>query len=268
MNGRNLSVERRYAGGRLDQLPPLAAELVRLKMDVLFTTSTPGVEAARTATKSIPIIFVAVGDPVQTGLVGSLAHPGENITGISSQLPEIGGKQLQLLKELVPSLSRVAVLRNPANAASARGLRDVEHAASLGFQIRAFAIRDAAELEAAFAALAQDRSVGALLVHPAAPMFEHRARIMDFAVNRRIVALSSFQLMAEAGALAIYGPDLKEHGRLAADYVDKILKGTKPSDLPVQQPTKFELVINLKTAKALGLTIPSSVLLQADQVVE
>ena len=269
VNGRNLIVERRYAGGRIDQLPELAADLVRLKVDVLFTISTPGVEAARTTTKSIPIVFVAVGDPVGTGLARSLAHPGENITGISSQLPDTGGKQLQLLKELAPRLSRVAVLWNSANTASASGLRELEHAAlPFGILIRAFAIRDAAELEAAFAALVQDRSVGALVVHPAAPMFEHRERIMEFAVSRRMIALSSFKPMAEAGALGSYGPDLREHGRLAADYVDKIFKGAKPGDLPVQQPTKFELVINLKTAKALGLTIPPSVLARADQVIE
>jgi putative ABC transport system substrate-binding protein len=269
VNGHNLIVERRHAGGRIDQLPELAADLVRLKVDVLFTNSTPGVEAARTATKSIPIVFIAVGDPVGTGLVRTLAHPGENITGISAQLRELGGKQLQLLKEFVPSLSRVAVLWNPANAGSAIGLRDMEHAARpLGIQIRALAIRDAAELEAAFAALAQDRSAGALVVHPVAPMWEHRARIMEFAVNRRMIAVSSFKQMAEAGALAIYGSDLREQGRLAADYVDKILKGAKVGDLPVQQPTKFELVINLKTAKALGLTIPPSLLLQADQIIE
>ena len=269
VNGNNLIVYRRHAGGRIDQLPELATDLAGLTIDVIFTISTPGVEAARTATKTIPIVFVAVGDPVKTGLVRSLAHPGGNITGISSQLPDLGGKQLQLLKEFVPSLSRVAVLWNSANAASASALMDQERAApSLGIQIKALNIRDAAELEPVLALLAQDRSVGALLVHPAAPMFEHRARIMEFAASRRMISMSSFRAGAEAGGLASYGPDLREHGRLAADYVDKILKGTKPSDLPVQQPTKFELVINLKTAKTLGLTLPPSLLLRADQVIE
>jgi putative ABC transport system substrate-binding protein len=269
VNGRNLVVERRHAGGRTDELPKLAADLVRLKVDVLFAISTPGVEAAGMATQSVPIVFVAVGDPVGTGLVKSLARPGGNITGISAQLRDLSGKQLQLLKELVPNLSRVAALWNPTNAASASGHKEEEEAARLsGIEIKALAIRDAAELEAALAALSQDQSVGALLVHPAAPIFEHRSRIMEIAVKRRMIALSSFKAMAEAGALASYGPDLREHGRLAAEYVDKILKGRKPADLPVQQPTKFEFVINLRTAKALGLTIPPSLLARADQVIE
>ena len=269
VNGRNLLVERRYAGGRIDQLPELAADLVRLKMDVLFTISTPGAEAARKATKTTPIVFVGVGDPVKTGLVSNLAHPGENITGISTQVIDLGSKQLQLLKELVPTLSRVVVLWNSGNAASASGVIDMQHAARpLGIQITPLAVREPTDLEAAFAALAQEPSTGALFVHPTAPMFEHRGRIMEFAVKRRMVAMSSFKSMAEAGGLASYGPDLRERERLAAQYVDKILNGINPGTLPVQQPTKFELVINLKTAKALGLTIPPSLLLRADQVIE
>src|SRR5262249_17955139 len=266
--GRNLVVERRLAEGRIERLPELAVDLVRLDVDVILAVTTPAVQAARAATLTIPIVFVGVADPVGTGLVESLARPGGNVTGISTRLVDLVAKQLQLLKELVPSLSRVAVLSNPENAASALSLKEAECVSrSFGIEVIGVAIRSPSDVGAALASLVRDRP-GALLIHSTAPMIERRVQILEFATSHRLPAVTAFRQMADAGALATYGPDARDGARRAADYVVKIFKGAKPGNLPVEQPTKLELVINLKTAKALGLTIPQSLLLRADQVIE
>jgi len=268
VEGQNLVVERRYAEGKIHRLPDLAAELVQLKVDVIFTVSTPGVQAAQKATRAIPIVFAGVGDPVGSGVVPSLARPGANVTGVSTQLLDIEGKGLQLLKELIPTARRVAVLWNPANRASAEGLAEAERLApSLNLKIMPVEIPSPSDVETALAMLARDRP-DAALVQPTAPMFELRRRIMEFAALNRVPTVSFLRDMAEAGGLITYGPDSAYHTRLAVRLIDKILRGAKPADLPVEQPTKFELVINLKTAKALGLTIPPSVLGRADEVIQ
>jgi putative ABC transport system substrate-binding protein len=264
----NLAFERRYAGGKIDRLPALAAELVQLKVDVIYTGTTPAVQAARMATGIIPIVFVAVGDPVGSGLVTSLARPGGNVTGVSAQMADLGGKQLQLLKECVPGTRRVAVLWNPANVASAQGLENQETITrSLGMAVIPVAMTNPEDLSAAFSAMTRNRP-DAMFVHPTAPMWERRLGIMEFALMHKLPTFSGDREMARAGALMTLGPDLQAQRRQAAVLIDKILKGAKPADLPVEQPTKFELVINLKTAKALGLTIPPSLLQRADQVIE
>ena len=264
----NLAFERRYAECRIDRLPDLAAELVQLKVDVIFTITTPGVQAARKATGTIPIVFIAVADPVGSGVVTSLARPGANVTGVSSQLADLAGKQLQLLKELVPRTLRVAVLWNPANVATAQVLRDAEVIApSLGIRIIPLGMTNPADVTAVFSTLTRDRP-DAVLVHPTAPMWELRMRIMEFATTNRLPTMTANREMARAGALMTYGPDFQDQPRQAVRLIDRILKGAKPADLPVEQPTKFELVINLKTARALGLTIPPSLRLRADEIIE
>ena len=264
----NLAFERRYAEGRIDRLPGLAAELVALKVDVIFTISTPAVEAARKATGTIPIVFIAVADPVGSGVVTSLARPGGNVTGVSAQLADLAGKQLQLLKELVPHTVRVAVLWNPANAGSAQVLRDAEVIApSLGIRIIPLGMLNPADATAVFSALTRDRP-DAVLVHQTAPMWELRIPIMEFATTNRLPTMTADREMTRAGALMTYGPDFEDHRRHAVRLIDRILKGAKPADLPVEQPTKFELLINRKTARALGLTIPPSLLLRADEIIE
>lgn len=264
----NLAVERRYAEGRIDRLPELAAELVQLKVDVIFTGTTPAVQAARRATHTIPIVFTSVADPVESGLVTSLARPGGNVTGVSSQMADLTGKRLQILKELIPSARRIAVLWNPANPASVRGLRDAQAIApSLGVSIAPVAMPNPADLTAALLAMTQDRP-DALDVHATAPMWDLRSRIMEFAATNRLPTSTANREMARVGALMIYGPDFQDQRRQAAALIDRIFKGTKPSELPVEQPRKFELVINLRTAQAIGLSIPRAILLQADEVIK
>jgi putative tryptophan/tyrosine transport system substrate-binding protein len=268
VENQNLVVERRYAEGKIDRLPDLAAELVQLKVDVIFTVSTPGVQAAQKATRTIPIVFVGVSDPVGSGVVPSLARPGANVTGVSTQSLDLPGKGLQLLKELMPRARRVAVLWNPSNRASAEALAEAErHAPSLNVKIMPVGIPSPADIETALVAITQDRP-DALQVQATAPMFELRRRIMEFAASNRVPTVSFQREMAESGGLMSYGPSQVDMYRRVAAYVDKILKGAKPSDLPIEQPTKFELVINLKTAKALGLTIPPSLLGRADEVIQ
>jgi putative tryptophan/tyrosine transport system substrate-binding protein len=269
VENRNLLMEYRYADGKIDRLADLAIELVQSNVDAIFTVSTPGVQAARKATGTIPIVFIGINDPVGLGLVASLAHPGGNVTGISTLLTgDLVAKQLQILKEVVPRVSRVATLWNPANPASATALKETQAIApALGIRIVPVAMQTPGELEIAVATVLRDRS-DALLVHPTAPMSEQRVRILGFALKNQLPTVSGTREFAAAGALMTYGPDLARDVRTAAVYLDKIFKGSKPADLPVEQPTQLELVINLKTAKALGLTIPQTLLQRADQVIQ
>jgi putative tryptophan/tyrosine transport system substrate-binding protein len=269
VEGQNIVIDYRFAEGRFDRLPDLAAELVRLKVDIIVAVPTPAAVAAKNATKTIPIVVISVGDPVGLGLIASLAHPGGNVTGLSFSVGlEIVGKQLELLKETVPKVRRVAILSNPANPAQPLGIREVKVAArSLGVQLQLLEARGPNEFDGAFAAMAKERA-GALLV-PAESLFVlHRTRLADLAARSRLPAAYGFREHVEAGGLMSYGPSVRDLFRRSATFVDKILKGAKPGDLPVEQPTKFEFVVNLKTAKALGLTIPQSLLQRADQIIQ
>jgi len=269
VEGQNIVIDYRYAEGRIDRLPDLAAELVRLKVDLIVSFGTQGVTAAKNATKAIPIVMIAVRDPVGTGLIASLARPGGNVTGGSGSAGlEMFAKQLELLKETVPKLRRVAILSNPTNAYHQLAIREVNVAArSLGVQLQLLEARGPNEFDGAFAAMAKER-VGALLVLSDVMLNSHRARIADLAARSYLPAAYGVRESVEAGGLMSYGPSFLDLFRRAAIYVDKILKGAKPAELPVELPTQFELVINMKTAKALGLTIPPSVLLRADHVIE
>jgi putative ABC transport system substrate-binding protein len=267
MEGQNMVVERRW-GQSPDQLGAAAAELVRLKVDVIVANGTPAPLAARRATSAIPIVMVGAGDPVATGLVSSLAKPGGNVTGTSNQNPETTGKRLQLTKEVVPGLSRLAVLWNAANPVNALVVKEAKAAAqTLGLQVQSVEVRGPDDFETALPA-AVSGGAGALFVADDSFLFQYRTRIADFAAQHRLPTMFSFRLFVDAGGLMSYGPILADLTRRAAAYVDKILRGAKPVDLPVEQPTKFELVINLKTAKALGLTIPQSVLVRADEIIQ
>ena len=268
IEGQNIAIEYRWAEGQDDRLPALAAELVHLKADVIVTAGTPGTLAATQATKTIPIVMASSGDPVESGLVASLARPGGNVTGLSILAPELEGKRLELLKEVVPKLSRVAVLWNPANPVVQLVFEQTRLAASkLRLTLEPVVeVRRVDDFEDAFAKIAKARP-RALVVIVDRLLLAHRARIVGFAATRRLPGMYGFREYVEAGGLMSYAPSNIELFRGAAVYVDKILKGTKPAELPVQQPTRFELVINLKTAKALGLTMPQSILIRADQVI-
>ena len=268
VEGKDIVIEYRWAEGRFERLPELAADLVRLKVDVVFAVNMPAVLAARDATKTIPLVTAAAVDPVESGLVASLARPGGNITGLTTNAgPEIVGKQLELLKEAVPKVSRVAVLWNPNNRAAGPSLREAEVAArSLKLQLQLLEVRSPDEFESAFSAMTRERA-GALLVVTDGMFFFNRTRLADFATKSRLPAMLGYREYVEVGGLMGYAASLPDLWRRAATYVDKILKGAKPADLPMEQPTKFELIINLKTAKALGLTIPPSVLIRADHVI-
>ncbi len=267
--GSNIAIEYRWAEGRFDRLPDLAAELIRLKVDIVVAVVTQASLAAKSSTTTIPIVMVATGDPVGAGLVASLGRPGGNITGTSSVAPETAGKSLEILREIAPNVRRVAVLWNPANAVfQAQMVRETEAAArSSGVELRMFEARNAKEIDAVFARMTTER-VGALDVLTDPVLIAHGARIATLATKNRLPSVSGIRAYAEAGGLLAYGPDFQELFRRAAFYVDKIMKGAKPADLPVEQPTKFELVINLKAAKALGLAIPPSLLLRADQIIQ
>jgi putative ABC transport system substrate-binding protein len=270
IEGRNVTFEHRYAGGKFELFSDLAAELVRLKVDVIVTPgNTPATLAAKQATSTVPIVFMAAGDPVALGFVASLARPGGNITGVSSQVgPEIVGKRLQLLKEAVPKLSRVAVLRNPTNPDTRVFIGEAEVAArSLRVQLHIVEARSPAEFEGAFAAMTKERA-GAVLLLADVVFLVNRRQLADLAAKNRLPAMYASREHVEAGGLMAYAANVADLSRRASTYVGKILKGVKPADLPVEQPTKFELVINMKTAKALGLTIPQTLLLRADQVIE
>jgi len=269
VEGQNIVIEGRYADGKVDRLPALVAELIRLKVDVIVTGSSRATWAARDATKSIPIVMAASVDALGEGLVTSLAHPGGNITGMTFLAgPEIAGKQLQLLKEVALATSRVAVLTNPTNRSHAGFLRVLKVTArSLGAQLQVLEAQDPDQIDSAFVAMTRERA-GALLVLTDSVFVGERRRIVDLAARSRLPALYSQREFVADGGLVSYGPSLTEMFRRAATPVDKLLRGTKAGDIPVEQPTKFELVINLKTAKALGLTIPQSPLLRADEVIQ
>jgi putative ABC transport system substrate-binding protein len=269
VEGQNIAVEYRFAEGRPERLPEFAAQLVALKVDIIVTPNPAGTQAAREATRTIPIVMLGVADPVGSGLVASLARPDGNITGLTATAsPEIYGKHLQLLKETVPKVSRVAVLRNPTNPDAAQMSREAGGAArALGVQLQVLDVRVPNELDSAFARMTRDRA-GALLILGDTMFTLHREQIAVLAIKSRLPSISGGREYADAGGLVAYGRSLPYDFRRAAVYVDKILKGAKPGDLPIEQPTKFELVINLKTAKALGLKIPQSVLIRADEVIQ
>jgi putative ABC transport system substrate-binding protein len=268
IEGQNIAIEWRSAEGKYDQLPALAAELVRLGVDVIVADVTRAAQAARQATATIPIVMMVVADPVGSGLVPSLAQPGGNITGLSSLLPDISAKRLQLLTEAVPTVSRVAVLWNPGTPYHTTLLHEVEAAApSLRLHLLPIAVQEPGEFEGAFAAMARAQ-VDALFVADAAVFMTARTRLAELAAKSRLPTMFAHPDFVTAGGLMSYGPSYSERFRRAATYVDKILKGAKPADLPVEQAAKLEFIINLKTAKALGLTIPQVVLFQADEVIE
>ena len=263
----NLTVEPRYAEGKVERLAGLAAELVRFKVDVIVVGSTPGAMAAKNATGAIPIVIVTTGDPVAGGLVASLARPGGNITGLTALGQELGGKRLEVLKEAVPKVSRVAVLSNPVNPDSGLSLKGMEVAArALGLQLRVQEVRDPTEFEKVFEAITRE-GARALMVLPDPMFVSQGGRIVALSAKSRLPSMYAHREFVDAGGLMFYGASLADMWRRAATYVDKILKGAKPADLPVEQPKKFEFVINLKTAKALNLTIPQSVLYRADKVI-
>ena len=265
--GKNIVIEYRYAEDKLDRLPALAAELVRLKVDVIVTAAPPPTHAAKEATSTIPIVMGFDDDPVGSGFVASLARPGGNITGLSTLSPEISGKQLELLKEVVPKLSRLAVLGTSTRPGNAQSLRETElAAAAFGVKLQSLDVRSATDIETAFRAAGKGRAEAVLVL--GGPVFNsQRAEVVSLAVKSRLPAIYARSEFVEDGGLMTYGVSISDLMRRAATYVDKILKGAKPADLPVEQPTKFELVINLKSAKLIGLTIPHSVLARADRVI-
>ena len=269
VEGQSIVIDYRYADGRVDGLPDLAAELVRLKVDLIVSWGTQGVTAARNASRTIPVVMIAVRDPVGVGLVASLARPGGNVTGVSGYAGlEMVAKQLELLKETVPDIRNVAILSNPTNAYHELAIREMNaRARSLGVQLQLVEARSPNEFEGAFAAMAKERA-GALIVLSDAMLNSHRTRLADLAARNRLPAAFGVRESVEAGGLMSYGPSFLDLFRRSGAYVDKILKGAKPADLPVEQPTEFELVINVKTAKALGLTVPSQLLARADEVIE
>ena len=268
VEGRNILLEERWADGTSDRLPALAAELVRLNVDVIVTASTPAVQAAQQATKTVPIVMTLVSDPVAAGVVASLARPGGNVTGLSLMHPELSGKRLALLKEVIPKLSRVAVFWSSSTGSYRLVLSETETAArALGVQLQPVEVRGPTDVDRGFSAITRER-VGALVVLPD-PLFRNQQRqILDLAAKSRLPAMYWSRDLVEAGGLMAYGANLPDVFRQAANFVDRILKGAKPGDLPIEQPATLELVINLKTAKALGLTIPPSLLLRADHVVQ
>jgi putative ABC transport system substrate-binding protein len=269
VEGQNIVIDYRFADGRFDQLPELAADLVRLKVDIIVAQPTPAALAARNATRSIPIVIINVGDPVGLGLVASLARPAGNVTGTAFDVGlETFGKALELLKEAIPKANHVAVLSNPANPAQALAISYLKVAAqSLGLRLLLREARGPDEFGRVFAEIAKER-VDALLVVAESLFQLHRTPLADLALKHRLPTMYGIRENVLAGGLMSYGPSLSQNSRRAATFVDKILKGAKPADLPVEQPTKFELVINLKTAKDLGLTIPQSVLARADELIQ
>jgi len=268
VEGQSIILEYRPTEGRQDRLPEMALEIIRQKVDVIVAYGTPGTQAAKRATSTIPIVMVGTGDPLKTGLVRTLAHPGGNVTGNTIMAIQITTKRLQLLKEAVPRLSRVALLWNPGNAANAVQFEEMKSATrTLGVTLVSLEARSPGELETALAAMGQTRAHG-LMVTADAMLTLHLTRIVDAARGSGLPTMYQLKENVDAGALMSYGPSLPELFRRAAVYVDRILKGAKPADLPVEQPSKFELAINLKTAKALGLSIPPSLLQRADQVIE
>jgi putative tryptophan/tyrosine transport system substrate-binding protein len=267
VEGHNIHIEYRFAEGRFERLPALAADLVQLPVDVLVTDG-PSALAAKHATATIPIVFPVFADPVAEGLVASLARPGGNVTGLSVMTQDLAAKRLELLTEVVPGLRRIAILWNPGRPGQAIQIQEI-HAASarVGIHVEVLEVRSPQEFDHAFRTMV-DKGVGAVTVVEDAMFYNERTRLATLAAQSQLPAIYSTRGYGEAGGLLSYGPNFPELFRRAATYVDKILKGAKPADLPVEQPTKFELVINLKTAKALGLTIPPSLLARADEVIQ
>ncbi len=266
--GRNFVLESRFADGKLERLPDLATELVKLNVDVILASSTQAIRAAQQATKTIPIIMTTVGDPVGPGFVASLAKPGGNITGATIQAPELIAKRLQFLREAVPQMTRVAVVWDSRIPHEVHGFKEAEGAApSLGLTILSFDVKRREDLEPAFAAMAREGANG-LVVFENAITVDNSKQIVDLARKHRLPGVYGLRNFAEAGGLMVYGPVRSDNYRKAAMFVDKIVKGAKAADLPVEQPTKFELVLNLKAAKAHDLTFPPSLLLRADSVLE
>jgi putative tryptophan/tyrosine transport system substrate-binding protein len=271
VEGRNVVIEYRDAEGKIERLPALAVELVALKVDVIVTASTVAALAAKQATRTLPVVFAVAADPVTEGLVTSLARPGGNVTGLSNLAPELVGKRLELLKQIVPGVTRVAVLWHPGalgKRTEKDSLKEAEVAArALGVQLQVVEARGPEDFNRAFSDMTRARA-GALTILASSMFFGERSRLVDLAAKNRLPVVHMEREYVDAGGLMSYGPNVADSFRRAATYVDKILKGAKPGDLPVEQPTKFELGINLKTAKALGLTIPQSLLQRADEVIQ
>jgi putative tryptophan/tyrosine transport system substrate-binding protein len=268
VEGHNIIFERRYAEGRAERFQDFAAEMVRLKVDIVIVVTTPAALAVKNATTTIPIVHPNAIDPVESGLVASLAHPGGNVTGLAVANAELSAKRVEILKQLLPRLARAAVLWNVANPGNAVAWKDTEHAARvLGVEMKSYELRESKDIESLFAIIARERPDGLLVLQDALTL-AHRKQIIDFTLRERIPAMFVGKEWAEEGGLVSYGDLLPERYRLAASIVDKILKGAKPADIPVSQPIKFELVINLKTAKALGLEMPGTLLATADEVIE
>jgi putative ABC transport system substrate-binding protein len=268
VEGKNVDFEHRYADNRLERLPELAAELVRLKVDVIAAAGTLAPLAAKRATTVIPIVMTSAGDPLGSGLVASLARPGGNVTGVSLMAPDLGAKRLELLKEILPRLSRVAVLWNAANPYSVLVFKETQAGGrTLGIDVRSLEVRGPDDFDSAFEAARVLRPDGLITVEDPLTV-DHRTRIAEFTARQQLPSLHGLREFVAVGGLISYGPSLADLFRRAAYYVDKILRGAKPADLPVQQPTKFEMVINLKTAKALGLEVPATLLARADEVIE
>jgi putative ABC transport system substrate-binding protein len=268
VNGRNLVIERRYAEGRMERLPEMAGDLLRQKVEVIVTTVTADTIAAKNATSDVPIVMAAVGDPVATGIVKSLAHPGANVTGLSQMTPDLTGKRLGLLKELVPDLSAIALLYNPEDPLSVLDWTEARRSAqTLGIRFQSMRISKTSDLDKALTEISA-LHLGALVMMPAPVLVENLKPVADFAIRNRMPSLFHLREYAEAGGLVSYGVDRSDLFRRAASYIDKILKGANPADLPIEQPTKFELVINLKTAKELNIAISPGVLGMADEVIE
>jgi putative ABC transport system substrate-binding protein len=266
--GRNIVIEYRWAEGNYERFPLLVAELLALKVDVIVTAGTPATVALQTGTTSVPLVMVAVGDPIGSGLVASLARPGGNLTGLSSIAPELEGKRLELLREVVPNLSQVAVFFNSLNPFHASTLHQARVAAqALQMKLLSLDVRAAEDLDNAFAAVLKEQP-DALLIQADRVFLHNRNRMMDFAASHRLPSVNAYREVVEAGGLISYGPSYEDMHRRAADYVDKILKGARPGDLPVEQPTKFTLIINVKAARVLGVKVSPLLLARADEVIE
>ena len=267
IEGRTVAIEYRWAAGRSERFTEFADEFVRLKVDVILTHNTPPVLAAKQATSVIPIVFATAADPVGTGVVASLARPGGNVTGLSSATPDLAGKRIELLREVVPGLRRLAILSNPDNPYVASEVREDQAAArTLGLEVDLFQIRRAEDIAPVFEGL--KGRAEALFILPDPLLFTNRLRINTLALGARLPTMHLLREYVEASGLISYGPNWTDQWRRAADYIDKILRGAKPADIPVEQPTKFDLIINLTTAKALGLTIPETFLLRANELIE
>jgi putative tryptophan/tyrosine transport system substrate-binding protein len=268
VEGDNIAFVQRWADGTADRLPALAAELVEMKVDIITTAGTPSAQAAMQATSTIPIVMATGNDPVGVGIVSSLSRPTGNVTGVVTLVSELAPKRLELLQEVIPHLTRIATLVDLGNASSVLAEHETEPAAkTLGITLQVVNVQDPKELESAFRSMLEPR-VDALVIQVSAMFFGERNRLAELAAKERIATIVSERAYAEAGCLITYGAGFANTFRRAAEYVDKILKGAKPADLPIEQPTKFELVINLRTAKALGLTVPPALLARADEVIE